>query len=239
MVRIERAGRESLTFDGESADCEILKVTYTPATYERPHPELVTYWISPAKHLVLKERFTYKDARSDEPDLWTVTFDSLKLGHAIPQWARDMGKAPAFTERVEWVGKTAPAFTLPAADGSKVTLSSYRGKPVLLDFWSILCGPCKLEMPMIEELGREYERRGMVLLGISFDPAAKSQAWLDQNKHRLRTLTDSEFAVSDAYKVQGIPALVLIGRDGNVKRYWQGMVEKETVQAALEGSLKR
>jgi peroxiredoxin len=92
---------------------------------------------------------------------------------------------------------------------------------------------------MIEGVGHEYERRGVVLLGISFDPTEKSKTWLDRNSRKLRTLTDSDFAASEAYKVQGIPALVLIGRDGRVKQYWEGTVPKATIQAALKSSLKR
>lgn len=233
VVGVERTGEETVRFNGGDVACEVLKVTYTPSTYERQHPESVTYWIDPQKHLVLKETLTASAGRNAGEGLWTLVFDSVTFNRPIPEWARDMGKAPDFRERTEWVGKPAPAFTLPASDGSVVALSSLRGKEVLLDFWSILCGPCKLEMPTLETVGREYESRGVVLLGISFDPVEKSKAWLEQNKHALRTLTDSDFAVSDAYKVQGIPALVLIGRDGKVKRYWDGAVTKEMVERAL------
>jgi peroxiredoxin len=238
VVHVKGAGKETLKFSGEDVACDILKVSYAPPTYERPHPEAVTYWISPAKQLVLKEELTYSAGPDDERGIWTLVFDSLKRDRPIPPWVRDMTQAPELKERTEWIGKVAPGFTLPAADGSPVRLSSYQGKAVLLDFWSILCGPCKLEMPTIEELGREYQNKGVVVLGISSDPAANSQAWLDRNKHTLRTLTDSGFAVSGAYKVEGIPALVLIGRDGKVKRYWEGTVGKETVRAALDASLK-
>ena len=92
---------------------------------------------------------------------------------------------------------------------------------------------------MIEEVGHEYEGRGVVLVGISFDPTEKSKAWLDRNHRALRTLTDSDFVASDAYKVHGIPALVLIGRDGRVKRYWEGRVSKAAIQSALDLSLKK
>jgi peroxiredoxin len=238
VVRVERSGEATLRLDGEDVPCEILNVTYTPSTYERQHPESVTYWIDPAKHLVLKEALMASAGRNAGEGLWTLVFDSVKFNRPIPEWARDVAKTPEYRERTEWTGKAAPAFSLPDSDGSVVTLSSLRGKTVLLDFWSILCGPCKLEMPMIEEVGRTYEGRGVVLLGISFDPAEKSKAWIDQNKHTLRTLTDADFAVADAYRVGGIPALVLIGRDGRVKRYWDGSVTKETIEAALDSSLK-
>jgi thiol-disulfide isomerase/thioredoxin len=122
--------------------------------------------------------------------LWTITFDSVKFDRPTPPWALDMAEIPTVQERSEWIGKAAPRFKLPASDGSPVALSSVRDKEVLLDFWSITCGPCKLEMPMIEEVGHEYEGRGVVLLGISFDPTEKSKTWLDRNHRTLRTLRD-------------------------------------------------
>jgi peroxiredoxin len=94
-------------------------------------------------------------------------------------------------------------------------------------------------MPMIEQVGEEYQGKGVVLVGISFDPTEKSETWLDRNKRTLRTLTDSDFVASDAYKVHGIPALVLIGRDGKVKQYWEGTVSKATIHEALDSSLKK
>jgi peroxiredoxin len=239
VVSVEHAGSETLQLNGEDVPCEILKVTYAPSTPEHPHPGAVTYSISPAKHLILKEVLTSRAGRHVENGLWTVVFDTAKFNRPPPQWLLDMAKIPKVRVRSEWIGKAAPEFSLPGSDGSPVKLSSLRGKAVLLDFWSTFCGPCKLEIPVLEEVGREYEGKGAVLLGISVDPTEKSKAWLDKNGRTLRTLTDSDYVASDAFKIHGIPALVLVGRDGKVKQYWEGSVEKEAVQAALKSALKR
>lgn len=236
VVGVERTGSETLKLNGEDVPCEILKVNYAPSTDGHPHPESVTYWISPAKHLVLKDVLTQIAGRNIKNAQWAVTIDSAKFDRPTPQWVLDMANIPVMRQHSEWVGKDAPEFALPASDGTLVTLSSLHGKTVLLDFWSTSCGPCKLEMPMLEEVGREYEAKGVVLLGISIDPAAKSKAWLDQSGRTLRTLTDSDYAASDAYKVPGIPALVLISPDGKVRQYWEGSVPKATIEAALNSS---
>lgn len=238
VLTAERSGAESLQLNGEDVACDILKVTYAPSTSEHPHPESVSYWIDPARHFILKEILTFRAGRI-ENGLWTVSFDSVKFNRPPPQWLLDMANIPEVRERSEWIGKPAPEFALPASDGSTVTLSSLRGKEVLLDFWSIYCGPCKLEMPMIEEVGHEYEDRGVVVLGISLDPADESKSWLARNGRTLRTVTDSEFTASEAYSVPGIPALVMVGRDGKVEHYWEGTVEKAALQAALNSSLKK
>jgi peroxiredoxin len=238
-IHVERTGSEVLQLNGGDLSCEILKVTYTPSTYENTHPEEVTYWINAARHLVMKKVLMFNAGRSIPRALWTITFDSAKFDQPTPQWVLDMAAIPEVKVRSEWTGKEAPEFTLPAADGSLVKLSSLRGRVVLLDFWSITCGPCKLEMPMLEEVGEENESRGVGLLGISFDPMDKSKAWEERNKRIMRTLTDPNFVVLDAYKVHGIPALVLVGRDGKVKQYWEGTVSKSVLQAAVDQALKK
>ena len=238
-IHVERIGSEVVPLNGDSVACEILKVTYTPPTYEKPHPEEVTYWIDPARHLVLKRALMFNAGRSIPHARWTITFDSMKFDQPTPQWLLGMADIPEVRMRSEWIGKEAPEFSLPAADSSPLRLSSLRGKIVLLNFWSITCGPCKLELPMLEELHHENQGRGVELLGISFDPTDKSKAWLERNNRSLRTLTDADFVVSDAYKVHGIPALVLVGRDGKVKQYWEGTVSKVVLQAAIDHAAKK
>jgi hypothetical protein len=85
VVSVERVGSEALKLNGEDLPCEILKVTYTPSTDEHPHPESVTYWISPAKHLVLKDVLRHSAGRNIESAQWTVIFDSAKFDRPTPQ----------------------------------------------------------------------------------------------------------------------------------------------------------
>ncbi len=66
-------------------------------------------------------------------------------------------------------GKAAPAFTLKTVDGKTVSLSDYKGKAVLLNFWATWCGPCKLEMPWLIDLQKKYAAQGFTVLGISED----------------------------------------------------------------------
>lgn len=238
-IHVERTGSEVVHYNGKGVACEILKVTYAPSTSENYHAEEVTYWIDPASHLVLKKALIFNAGRSIPRALWTITYDTLKFDRPLPQWVLDMKDILEVKVRNEWIGKEAPEFSLPSMDGSTVKLTSFPQRVVLLDFWSITCGPCKLEMPMLEEVARENQSRGVELLGISFDPADKSKRWLERNNRTMRTLTDADFAENDAYQVQGIPALVLIGRDGKVKEYWEGTVPKDMLQAAIDQALKK
>jgi thiol-disulfide isomerase/thioredoxin len=69
-------------------------------------------------------------------------------------------------------GKQAPDFTLKGLDGKTLSLSSFRGRPVVLNFWATWCGPCKVEMPWFEEFSKKYADRGLVVLGVANDDAS-------------------------------------------------------------------
>ena len=70
-------------------------------------------------------------------------------------------------------GKPAPSFTLEDLNGKKVSLSDYRGKAVLLNFWATWCGPCKIEIPWLIKLRDQYKDQGFEILGISADDLDK------------------------------------------------------------------
>src|SRR5437773_12576066 len=67
------------------------------------------------------------------------------------------------------VGHLAPDFVLQTLDGREIRLSDYRGHVVFLNFWATWCGPCKIEMPAMERLYREYRRQGLTILAVSTD----------------------------------------------------------------------
>lgn len=241
VVSVERTGSEELLLNGNYVPCEILKVTYSPSTYENPHPQAATYWISPTKNLILKKTLVFSASRRSDaaPATWTITIDSAHFKRPPPQWVLEMPHITGVKVRKEWIGRPAPDFALPSLEGAQVRLSSLRGKVVLLDFLSITCGPCLIEMPTIEALGRGYHGREVDLWSITFDPADIVRKWLMQHHHSLPTISDPDFHVSDLYKVEGIPTIVLIGRDGKVKSYWVGEVSKDVIEVALNREVQR
>src|SRR5208283_3016508 len=77
------------------------------------------------------------------------------------------GGTPQYVSPLD--GKPAPAFALEDLNGKKVSLASYRGKAVLVNFWATWCAPCKIEMPWLIELRNRYAAQGFEVLGISAD----------------------------------------------------------------------
>jgi len=231
---VTETGTETLPLNGATSACRVLQVQYkSAADAQKPAP--VTYSICSERHLVLKKVMLYPTGRhqTDPPAPWKITFDTAQFNRPAPQWLLDMKELPTVTIRKEWIGHPAPDFKLPDLSGSNVALTSMRGKIVLLDFWSISCGPCIREMPMIEAID-EAHKADLIVWGVSFDQPDRDKKWLLQHQGTLPTLSDADFVVSDLYKVHGIPALVLIGIDGKVKNYWEGEVSKPDLEAAIQ-----
>jgi peroxiredoxin len=86
---------------------------------------------------------------------------------------------------------------------------------------------------MIESLGEAYKSE-VALWGISVDAPDRDIKWLLDHQRTLPTLSDPDLTVFDAYAVEGIPALVLIGRTGKVRNYWVGPVPQSDIEAAIK-----
>ncbi len=117
-------------------------------------------------------------------------------------------------------GASAQDFTLPALDGTTVHLSDYRGKVVLLDFWSTTCDPCLAAMPHLVELYKKEKDKGFVVLAISLD-GPESRAAVSSVVHDkdmiFPVLLDEETSVVAQYNPKReMPFSVLIGKNGAV-----------------------
>jgi len=78
----------------------------------------------------------------------------------------------AYTDQSPLRGKPAPAFTLLDLNGKKVSLSDFKGRPLVVNFWGTYCAPCKIEMPWLEEFSKKYAPDGLQIVGITYDSEA-------------------------------------------------------------------
>jgi DsbE subfamily thiol:disulfide oxidoreductase len=118
------------------------------------------------------------------------------------------------------VGAIAPPFQLPALDGKAAPLAvaSLRGKVVLLNFWASWCGPCRKEMPILEQISRQYGKRGVVVVGVNVEPdRGAALEWLKETPVGFPVLSDADSRVSAAYHVEGMPNTVILDRKGTVR----------------------
>ena len=121
-----------------------------------------------------------------------------------------------------WVGKQAPEISLPDTEGKEVTLSSFRGKYVLVDFWASWCGPCRRENPNVVDAYNKFRGKNFTILGVSLDRPGQKDNWLKAIKDDNLTWThisDLKFWQSEVvplYNVQSIPFNVLVDPQGKV-----------------------
>ena len=129
----------------------------------------------------------------------------------------------------------APDFSLNDLNGQRVTLSQYRGKPVMLNFWASWCGPCRIEIPEIQSL---YEAHAgddsSVILAVNFgEPAATVRAFVQENKLSFRVLIDEDSTISRLYRVQGIPATLFVNKQGRIVETHLGPLTRAEAEKSL------
>lgn len=119
------------------------------------------------------------------------------------------------------IGDLAPDIALPNAKGDTISLSSLKGKVVLLDFWASWCGPCRRESPNVVNAYKKYEDAGFTVYSVSLD--GDKQRWInaiDQDNliwpNHVSELTKWNSTASQRYHVRGIPATFLIDKNGTI-----------------------
>lgn len=120
-------------------------------------------------------------------------------------------------------GQPAPDFALKSSSGENLRLSEYRGNVVMVNFWATWCGPCRQEMPLLDELYTRYERVGFTLLGVNIDDEPrKAMNMVSELGVNFPVLFDDRKEVSKLYDVDAMPVTVIIDREGNVRFIHEG-----------------
>ena len=120
-------------------------------------------------------------------------------------------------------GRPAPDFALKSSSGENLRLSEYRGDVVMINFWATWCGPCRQEMPLLDELYSRYQRVGFNLLGVNIDDdSGRAMAMINELGVSFPVLFDSRKEVSKMYNVDAMPVTVIVDREGNVRYVHQG-----------------
>ncbi|MCD7976750.1 MAG: AhpC/TSA family protein [Tannerellaceae bacterium] len=185
---------------------------------------------SPVAAFYLYRYFTYQLSLED------LKATRSKLSPSLDQfpYVKDLDLIIGQLENIQ-IGRVAPDFTLPDPDGNPVSLSDFRGKYVLIDFWAAWCPPCRKENPNVVRMYQKYKDKGFTVLGVSLDYNRNN--WLKAIADDQLTWThvsdlqywDSE--IPALYGVRGIPANVLIDPDGVI-------LAKNVMDEELQQTLK-
>lgn len=174
---------------------------------------------------------TLRQFTLDVPEGWRVRAADRDARRAAREAQKEAEKnAPPLPEGVTWrsdpnvlrPGEAAPEFSLATPDGGKKTLADYKGKVLVLDFWATWCGPCKTAMPALQRLHEKYKDQPVAIVGMNAEgpEGGDPVAFKKENGYTYQLLLEAD-AVSDAFKVRGLPTFYVIGPDGKV--VWGGV----------------
>lgn len=115
------------------------------------------------------------------------------------------------------LGELAPNFTLQKDDGKPLSLSDFRGKIVVVNFWATWCGPCVDEVPSLNKFAERFADKGVQVLGVSVDEDPEAyRNFLSKYKVSFLTLRNASRTVSESYGTYKLPESYIISRDGRV-----------------------
>ena len=163
------------------------------------------------------------------------------------------GAADAALSSSALLGKPAPGFTLEDLNGQKVSLSSYKGKAVLINFWATWCGPCKLETPWLVELRNQYASQGFEVLGVDAEdddatPADKDN-WAKDKAAVQKFVRDEHMpypvllggdTLSKPYGgFDAMPTSFYVDRKGTVMAVRMGITSKDEMESQIKKALSK
>ncbi|WP_211204035.1 TlpA family protein disulfide reductase [Chloroherpeton thalassium] len=142
-------------------------------------------------------------------------------------------------------GKLAPNFDLETIDGKKLSLSDYKGKAVILNFWATWCPPCRAEIPDMIELQEEYGGENFTFIGVAVGDQLERVKRFVENSGINYPVAMGNNAITDDYGrfieggMRGIPTTFVISTKGEILGHFVGARSKEAFEAAIKDALKK
>jgi thiol-disulfide isomerase/thioredoxin len=146
-------------------------------------------------------------------------------------------------------GKIAPGFTLTDLNGNKVSLSSYKGRPVVVDFWATWCGPCRVEIPWFEQLRDQYASQGLEIIGVSADQLDKDDAaklftekrdisdFAAKMRMNYPVLIDAESIENSYGGLDDLPTTFFIDKNGKIVASTIGLAPRDVIEADVKKAI--
>jgi cytochrome c biogenesis protein CcmG/thiol:disulfide interchange protein DsbE len=154
------------------------------------------------------------------------------LGVAL-LWAS--GRGPGIFKAIRFrmtfrAGVVAPDFTLPTLSGEQLSLSQFRGKPVMLNFGASWCVDCREELPLLQKLQTQYP--DLVIFYVDTEePVETVRAYVEKFQMTYPVVLDEDGAVGKQYSLNGVPYIIFVDKDGIIQKVF---IEAVTEQQALE-----
>lgn len=173
----------------------------------------------------------------------TMEFTSFQIGE-VPEstFSFEVPKKAKLVDAVPIPGQTgsfllnrpAPDFEAKTLDGERVRLSELKDRTVLLNFWASWCGPCRRELPSIVKLHEEFKDKGLVILGVNDEDKGTAKSFAGKMGLTFPTIDDSRQKLHRDYRVNSIPTIFLIDREGKIVRFLKGSRDEDSLRKVLQ-----
>ncbi|MDQ3703264.1 MAG: TlpA family protein disulfide reductase [Chloroflexota bacterium] len=167
--------------------------------------------------------------------------DEIGVGEPVPISIPGVSGVSSGATTPFGVGLRAPDFELETVNGQRVKLSDFAGRPVWINIWASWCAPCRAEMPEIEQVYREsrvVDAQGadtgpvVLLISLGEDPAVVRR-YLESTRYDLPFLLDPDFAITDGYRITGLPTHFFVDRSGTIRDLAIGGLKPNGMRARL------
>jgi thiol-disulfide isomerase/thioredoxin len=157
----------------------------------------------------------------------------------IPDTSNTAADSPAAQSSLR--GKPAPAFTLMDLAGKKVSLSDFKGHPLVVNFWGTYCAPCKLEMPWLEEFSHKYAADGFEVVGVTYD-AEVGKDTISKDAQKLGVtypilLSDPKAEKDYLSDSEVLPMSFYVDKTGKVIEVTAGLGPKDDLEAMVKETI--
>ncbi len=209
---------------------------YTKQTIEQSENSSLAFHIL-STYVVMARDPNYRMKNFTSAELLAILNDMVRKFPDRTDIAGIRNSIESSTPKTMWVGRAAPEISLPDTEGNTVSLSSFRGRFVLVDFWASWCAPCRRENPNVVEAYNRYKDKNFTVLGVSLDRPGEKERWMQAIRDDNLTWThisDLKYWQSAAvsiYQFQSIPFNVLVDPEGKV-------IAENLREAALEEKLE-
>jgi len=248
VTTVSALPRETIEVGDRKIPCDVLQVEYgyaPRADVARPGPK--TVWLARDDGRVVRTvtRYTQPPGRDgDIQQQHEVVYERMSLGRPAPDslfafqapdgWRKVRQFQAPGSNQPDLTGQEASDFTLTDLVGASHTLSKLRGQVVLLDFWASWCGPCRMTMPVVDKLANEFRNAGLVVYSINLrESQAIAEGYIKKRGLSVQVLLDETGDVARQYQVSGIPALIIVGKDGKIAAHMVGAHPEEDLREAL------
>jgi thiol-disulfide isomerase/thioredoxin len=249
---------ETIDIDGVKRDCWVVENRIGDITMPIPGNDkmqikmtgaVMTMWVDKKLSIDVKSSISMKMEMPNMPAMvmhQTMLKKNIKIDEPIDDSifaftppadaieVKELSFATAALPKADLTGKDAPAFSVQGIDGKTYTSATLRGKTVLLDFWATWCVPCRVSMPAVEKLHKDYKERGLIVLGVNVaEDLALVDEFVKKTPFAYPVVLSGESQILETYKVTAYPTFVLIGPDGKVVAHEIGFGGPEMLQKMI------